>query len=134
MVGPDSEVQGAALRMATMFKAGAKVRVPLVAIVLRKAYGLGAMAMTAGSLKVPVFTAAWPTGETGPMGLEGAVTLGFKKELDAVEDPQEREALFNQLVEEMYERGKATESAAATEIDAVIDPAETRRVIVRALS
>ncbi|MEH6585923.1 MAG: carboxyl transferase domain-containing protein [Halioglobus sp.] len=134
MVGPDSEVQGAALRMATLFKAGAKIQIPLVAVILRKAYGLGAMAMTAGSLKVPVFTAAWPTGETGPMGLEGAVTLGFKKELDALKDPKEREALFNQLVDEMYQRGKATESAAATEIDAVIDPADTRKVIIRALA
>lgn len=134
MVGPDSEVQGAALRMANMFKAGAKIQIPLVAVILRKAYGLGAMAMTAGSLKVPVFTAAWPTGETGPMGLEGAVTLGFKKELDAMKDPNEREALFNQLVDEMYQRGKATESAAATEIDAVIDPTDTRKVIMRALA
>ena len=95
---------------------------------------LGAMAMAGGSLKVPVYTAAWPTGETGPMGLEGAVTLGFKKELDALTDPAEREALFNQLVDEMYQRGKASESAAATEIDAVIDPAETRRVVLRALA
>jgi acetyl-CoA carboxylase carboxyltransferase component len=134
MVGPDSEVQGAALRMATLFKAGAKLQVPLVAIILRKAYGLGAMAMTAGSFKIPVHTAAWPTGETGPMGLEGAVTLGFKKELEAIEDASEREALFNQLVEQMYERGKATESAAATEIDAVIDPADTRRLVLRALA
>jgi acetyl-CoA carboxylase carboxyltransferase component len=134
MVGPDSEVQGAALRMATMFKSGAKLQVPVVAIILRKAYGLGAMAMTAGSLKVPVHTAAWPTGETGPMGLEGAVRLGFKKELEARENSHEREALFNQLVEDMYERGKATESAAATEIDAVIDPADTRKVVLRALA
>ena len=92
------------------------------------------MAMAGGSLAIPVLTAAWPTGETGPMGLEGAVRLGFKKELEAETDPQAREALFNSLVEELYEKGKATESAAATEIDAVIDPMETRKVILRALA
>lgn len=134
MVGPDSEAQGAALHMAGLFRAGAAVETPIVCIILRKAYGLGAMAMAGGSLRVPVFTAAWPTGETGPMGLEGAVTLGFRKELDAIADSSEREALFNRLVEEMYQRGKAVESAAATEIDAVIDPAETRRVVLRALA
>ena len=134
MVGPDSEKGGAAMRMGGMFKAGASLDIPVVTIILRKAYGLGAMAMAGGSLKVPVYTAAWPTGETGPMGLEGAVTLGFKKELEAIEDSSEREALFNQLVEEMYQRGKATESAAATEIDAVIDPADTRKVVLRALN
>ena len=134
MVGPDSENQGAARRMADLFKAGAALQIPLVTIVLRKAYGLGAMAMAGGSLAVPVLTAAWPTGETGPMGLEGAVRLGFKKELEAEADPQAREALFNSLVEELYEKGKATESAAATEIDAVIDPMETRKVIIRALA
>ena len=134
MVGPDSERQGAALHMGGLFKAGAALEIPVVTVILRKAYGLGAMAMAGGSLKVPVLTAAWPTGETGPMGLEGAVTLGFKKELEALADPAEREALFNQLVDEMYQRGKATESAAATEIDAVIDPADTRKVILRALA
>lgn len=134
MVGPDSEAQGAARRMSNLFKAGANLQVPVVMVILRKAYGLGAMAMAAGSFKIPVLTCAWPTGETGPMGLEGAVQLGFKKELEAEPDPQAREALFNELVEAMYEKGKATESAAATEIDAVIDPADTRRVILRALT
>ena len=134
MVGPDSEEQGAAIRMGGMFKSGAKLEVPVVTVILRKAYGLGAMAMAGGSLKVPVYTAAWPTGETGPMGLEGAVQLGFKKELEALVDPTEREALFNQLLDEMYQRGKAIESAAATEIDAVIDPADTRKLVLRALA
>ena len=90
--------------------------------------------MAGGSFKVPLYTCAWPTGETGPMGLEGAVQLGFRKELEAEQDPQAREALFNQLLEAMYEKGRATESAAATEIDAVIDPVDTRRVILRALN
>ena len=119
--------------MGGLFRAGARLSVPVVTVILRKAYGLGAMAMAAGSFKVPVLTCAWPTGETGPMGLEGAVQLGCRKELEAAPDPEAREALFNELVGALYERGKAMESAAATESDAVIDPAETRAVILRAL-
>ena len=84
---PDSEVQGAVRRMSSLFLAGSKLRVPMVAIFLRKAYGLGAMAMTGGSFVAPVYAAAWPTGEVGGMGLEGAVRLGFKKELEAQQDP-----------------------------------------------
>jgi acetyl-CoA carboxylase carboxyltransferase component len=105
-----------------------------VSIVLRKAYGLGAMAMTGGSLAAPVYTAAWPTGEFGGMGLEGAVRLGFKRELDAQADPVAREALFQQLVARMYEAGRATEAASFLELDAVIDPAQTRAVVLRALA
>jgi acetyl-CoA carboxylase carboxyltransferase component len=91
------------------------------------------MAMTGGSFAVPVYAASWPSGEFGGMGLEGAVRLGFRKELDAVEDPAERRALFDRLVARMYEVGKASEAAAHLEIDAVIDPADTRAVICRAL-
>ncbi|MCJ7685618.1 MAG: carbamoyl-phosphate synthase large subunit, partial [Desulfobacteraceae bacterium] len=104
------------------------------AIFLRKGYGLGAMAMTGGSFVTPVYSAAWPTGEFGGMGLEGAVRLGYKKELEAVEDRAEREDLFEKLVAKMYEAGKATEAAVHLEIDAVIDPADTRKVILRALT
>ena len=132
MVGPDSERQGAVRRMSSLFLAGADMSVPVVAIFLRKGYGLGAMAMTGGSFARPVYAAAWPTGEFGGMGLEGAVRLGFSKELDAVQDPAEREVLFNELVGRMYEIGKATEAAAHLEIDAVIDPADTREVVLRA--
>ena len=134
MVGPDSEAQGAVRRMSSLFLAGAKLRVPTVAIFLRKAYGLGAMAMTGGSFVAPVYAAAWPTGEVGGMGLEGAVRLGFKKELEALDDPVAREQLFEQLVAHMYEVGKATEAASYLEVDAVIDPADTRAVIVRAFA
>ncbi len=134
MVGPASEVEGAVRRMGTLFTVGAKLTVPVVAIFLRKGYGLGAMAMTGGSFMSPVYAATWPTGEFGGMGLEGAVRLGFRKELEAVEDPAEREQLFEQLVARMYEVGKATEAAAYLEIDAVIDPADTRDVILRALA
>ena len=134
MVGPDSEVQGAVRRMSSLFLAGAKLRVPMVAIFLRKAYGLGAMAMTGGSFVAPVYAAAWPTGEVGGMGLEGAVRLGFKKELEALDDLTEREKLFQQLVARMYEVGKASEAASYLEVDAVIDPADTRAVVLRALA
>jgi acetyl-CoA carboxylase carboxyltransferase component len=134
MVGPDSERQGAVRRMSELFLAGADMSVPVVAIFLRKGYGLGAMAMTGGSFVRPVYAAAWPTGEFGGMGLEGAVRLGFSKELEAVADPGERQQLFDELVARMYEIGKATEAASHLEIDAVIDPAETRATILRALS
>ena len=107
---------------------------PVVGIFLRKGYGLGAMAMVGGSFVEPVYAAAWPTGEFGGMGLEGAVRLGFKKELEAEQDPVAREALFEQLVARMYEIGKATETASHLEIDAVIDPADTRATIARALA
>jgi len=133
MVGPASEEQAAVRRMAKLFIAGAKISVPLVTIFLRKGYGLGAMAMAGGSFHHPRYSAAWPAGEFGAMGLEGAVRLGFKKELAAEADEVAREVLFNQLVDSMYQRGKATEAAAHLEIDAVIDPADTRAVIVRAL-
>lgn len=132
MVGPASEEQAAVRRMAQLFVAGAKLSTPLVTIFLRKGYGLGAMAMAGGSFHKPIYSASWPSGEFGGMGLEGAVRLGFKKELEAVADKEERETLFTQLLDQMYERGKATEAASHLEIDAVIDPADTRGVIVRA--
>lgn len=131
MVGPDSERQGAVRSMSSLFLVGASLRVPVVTIFLRKGYGLGAMAMAGGSFVRPVYSASWPTGEFGGMGLEGAVRLGFKKELDAVADPAEREALFQRLLARMYEVGKATEAAAHLELDAVIDPADTREVVLR---
>ncbi len=134
MVGPESETQAAVRRMSSLFVSFASVTVPVVAIVLRKGYGLGAMAMTGGSFLTPVYIAAWPTGEFGGMGLEGAVKLGYKKELAAVEDGAERKALFDKLVAAMYEIGKATEAAAHLEIDAVIDPADTKEVILKALN
>ncbi len=133
MVGPDSERGGAVRNMSSLFIAGAALSVPIVAIFLRKGYGLGAMAMTGGSFVNPVYSASWPTGEFGGMGLEGAVQLGYKKELDAVADPEERQALFDKLLARLYDVGRATEAAAHLEIDAVIDPADTRSVLLRAL-
>jgi acetyl-CoA carboxylase carboxyltransferase component len=101
--------------------------------VLRKGYGLGAQAMAGGSFKAPLFCISWPTGEFGGMGLEGAVRLGFRKELEAIEDPEEREAAFQQMVDRMYEHGKALNAASHFEIDDVIDPADSRRWITTLL-
>lgn len=133
MVGPDSEAAGAVRRMSSLFTAGAALDVPLIAIFLRKGYGLGAMAMAGGGFMEPVYSAAWPCGEFGGMGLEGAVHLGYSKELAAAPEGEVRDALFASLVAKLYEVGKATEAAAHLEIDAVIDPADTRQVVLRAL-
>ncbi|MFO1328873.1 MAG: carboxyl transferase domain-containing protein [Rubrivivax sp.] len=133
MVGPEIEAQAQVRHVSRMFLVGAKLRVALLAITLRKGYGLGAMAMAGGGFRSSSFTIAWPTGEFGPMGLEGAIRLGFKKELDAVPDGPERRALYERLVAQAYERGHAISVAAAAEIDAVIDPAETRRWIVQGM-
>jgi len=132
MVGPDSEEEGAVRRMSALFKVGSQINIPLITIFLRKGYGLGAQALAGGSFHQPVYSAAWPTGEFGAMGLEGAIKLGFKKELDEIKDERKKEELFNKLVDQLYEKGKAIEAAAHLEIDAVIDPAETRSVILKA--
>jgi acetyl-CoA carboxylase carboxyltransferase component len=105
-----------------------------VSVVLRKGYGLGAMAMTAGGFHAPLCTIAWPSGEFGAMGLEGAVRLGFKKELEAQPEGAQREALFAQLLAQHVENGSAINMAASLEIDAVIDPAQTRAWLSRALA
>ena len=133
MVGPDIETQAQVRHVSRMFIAAAHLRVPLLAVVLRKGYGLGAMAMTAGGFAASVFTIAWPTGEFGGMGLEGAVKLGYRKELDATPEGPEREALYDKLVARQYEQGSAINMATHLEIDAVIDPAHTRDWLVRGL-
>jgi acetyl/propionyl-CoA carboxylase alpha subunit/acetyl-CoA carboxylase carboxyltransferase component len=129
MVGPAAEQTAIVRRFGAMFVAGARLTVPVCAVVLRKAYGLGAMAMTAGDLRRPAITVAWPTGEFGGMGLEGAVRLGYRKELDAIQDPEARQARYEELVAEQYTRGQALSTAMAFEIDDVIDPADTRAVL-----
>jgi acetyl/propionyl-CoA carboxylase alpha subunit/acetyl-CoA carboxylase carboxyltransferase component len=131
MVGPEAERTATVRRFGAMFVAGAKLRPPLCTVVLRKGYGLGAMAMAGGHFKAPLLTAAWPTGEFGGMGLEGAVQLGYRAELTAVTDPEQRRARYEELVERAYQHGKALSTAAAFEIDDVIDPAATRAVLSR---
>ena len=134
MVGPDVEAAAQVRHAARLFTVGANLGVPLLTVILRKGYGLGAMAMAGGSFKVPRFVVAWPTGEVGGMGLEGAVRLGFRKELEAVADPADREALFEAMVARAYEHGRATNAASHLELDDVIDPADTRRWIATALA
>jgi acetyl-CoA carboxylase carboxyltransferase component len=131
MVGPDAETQAAVRRFGRMFVLGARLTVPLGMIILRKGYGLGAMAMAGGSFRAPQFTVAWPTGEIGGMGLEGAVRLGYSKELAAVDNPAERQTLFDRLVAAAYEHGKALRAATTFELDDVIDPSTSRAWITR---
>jgi acetyl-CoA carboxylase carboxyltransferase component len=134
LVGPEAERTGTVRRFGALYVAGARLTVPLVAVVLRKAYGLGAMAMTGGDLRAPLLTLAWPTGEFGPMSLEGAVRLGARRELAAITDPAARQARFDELVAESYARGRALRVASVFEVDDVVDPADTRDVVVRALA
>ncbi len=133
MVGPQVEEQAQVRHVSRMFIAAAHLRVPLLCVVLRKAYGLGAMAMTGGGFHVPMAIAAWPSAEFGAMGLEGAVRLGYRKELEAAPEGAARDALFQRLVDEQYDKGSAINMATTLEIDAVIDPAQTRQWIVQAL-
>ena len=134
MVGPEVEKTALVRHVSRMFVTGANLTVPFCTIVLRKAYGLGAQAMAGGSFKAPIFTVSWPTGEFGGMGLEGAVRLGYRRELEAVTDEAEREALFATMVDRMYEHGKAVNTATYFEIDDVIDPADSRRWVSASLA
>ncbi|MEH6389584.1 carboxyl transferase domain-containing protein [Pseudomonas profundi] len=134
MVGPESEQQATVRHVSRMFVTAASLTVPFFTVVLRKGYGLGAQAMAAGSFGAPMFTIGWPSSEFGAMGLEGAVRLGYAKELAAVEDEGDRQALFDKLVAELYTRGKGISMASYLEIDAVIDPLETRDWLLRGLS
>ena len=133
MVGPEAEETALVRHVSRMFVVGASLTVPFACVILRKGYGLGAQAMAGGSFRRPLFTVAWPTGELGGMGLEGAVRLGFRRELDAIADPEERAAAFDSMVARAYEHGKAVHVAEHFEIDDVIDPAVTRRRVVHAL-
>jgi acetyl/propionyl-CoA carboxylase alpha subunit/acetyl-CoA carboxylase carboxyltransferase component len=133
MVGPEAEKTALVRHCCRMFVIGANLTVPFFTVVLRKAYGLGAQGMAGGGFHGPFFAVSWPTGEFGGMGLEGAIKLGYRNELGAIEDPAERRALYEKMVAAMYEKGKALSTAALFEIDDVIDPAETRRWIVAGL-
>ena len=133
MVGPEVEKTGLVRHAARMFVTGASISVPFFTIVLRKCYGLGAQAMAGGSYKAPYFAVSWPTGEFGGMGLEGAVKLGYRKELAAETDPEKRQALYEEMVDRMYRHGKAVSTASHFEIDEVIDPMDSRKWIMTAL-
>ena len=133
MVGPEHEKTALVRHTSRMFVVGAGLKIPILAVVLRKAYGLGAMAMTGGSLHESFFTVSWQTGEFGAMGLEGAVKLGFRKELEATSSQLEREELYEQLVKKAYQKGKAIKAASVMEFDEVIDPRDTRKWLTTAL-
>ena len=133
MVGPEAEKTALVRHVCRMFVTAASLTIPYFTVVLRKGYGLGAQAMAGGGFHAQCFTVSWPTGEFGGMGLEGAVRLGFRKELEAIEDAAEREKLFRTMVAKSYETGKATNIASVLEIDQVIDPLESRRWILRGL-
>jgi acetyl/propionyl-CoA carboxylase alpha subunit/acetyl-CoA carboxylase carboxyltransferase component len=133
MVGPEAEKTAIVRHVARMFVTGASLTVPLFGIVLRKGYGLGAQSMIGGGFHASFFTVAWPTGEFGGMGLEGYVRLGFRKEMEAIEDPVEREEYYQAKVAELYANGKAVSIASVLEIDEVIDPADTRQWIMAGL-
>lgn len=133
MVGPDVEARGNVRHAARLFLTAASLQVPIFTIVVRRGYGLGAQAMAGGSFHAPVFTIAWPSGEFGAMGLEGAVRIGFERELAAVADWQERQELFEKLVRQAYEQGSAINVAVHLEIDDVIDPVDSRAWVLRGL-
>jgi acetyl-CoA carboxylase carboxyltransferase component len=133
MVGPKAEATALVRHVSRMFVAAASLTVPFFSVVLRRGYGLGAQAMSGGHFHAPVFNVSWPSGEFGGMNLEGAVRLGMKKQLEAIEDPVAREELATGLIAEARARGTALNMASLLELDAVIDPADTRGWIVRGL-
>jgi acetyl-CoA carboxylase carboxyltransferase component len=133
MVGPEAEATGLVRHASRLLVGGAALRVPLIAVVLRRGYGLGAQAMAGGSLHEPLLTVAWPGAHLGPMGLEGAVRLALRKELEEIADSEERERRVRELTAAAEENAKALNAATLFEIDDVIDPAETRDVIARTL-
>lgn len=134
MVGPEIEATGQVAHVSRLFLAGAHFSQPLVTLILRKAYGLGAMAMAGGGFDRPHYCCAWPSGEVGAMSLEGAVKLGQRAQLEAIQDPVAREAEYRRLVDALYENGAALNAASLLEFDAVIDPGESRAEISRALA
>jgi len=133
MVGPEVEETAQVRHVSRMFVTAANLSVPFFTIVLRKGYGLGAQAMAGGTFHAPFFNVSWPTGEFGGMGLEGAVRLGYRREMEAIEDEAERQAFYESMVARMYENGKALNMASFLEIDGVIDPFETRSWVMRGL-
>src|ERR1700710_405152 len=133
MVGPEAEATGLVRHASRLLVGGAALRVPLIAVVLRRGYGLGAQAMAGGSLHEPLLTVGWPGARRGPRGLEGAVRLALRKELAEIADEAEREARVRELTAAAEENAKALNAAAVFEDDDGIDPAETRGLIAKTL-
>ena len=133
MVGPEAEATALVRHSARLFAVGASLRVPVVSVVLRRAFGLGAQAMMLGSTRAPLLTLAWPSGELGAMGAEGAVRLALRAELAALPDDAERQRVVDELVADVRERGRAVPVATAFEVDDVVDPADTREAVLSVL-
>ena len=134
MVGPEVEKTALVRHASRLFLVGCNLKVPYFTVVLRKAYGLGAIGMAGGNFDAPYVTVSWPTGEFGPMGLEGQVKLGYRAELAAIEDPEERRRFYEEMVEQSYQDGKALQRSTSFAIDDTIDPAETRPWLAGLLS
>ncbi|HCL73018.1 MAG TPA: hypothetical protein DIC58_09295 [Gammaproteobacteria bacterium] len=134
MVGPEAEKEALIRHCGRMYVAGANLTVPYFVVVLRKAYGLGALAMAVGSFEETFFAISWPTGEFAGMGLEGQIKLGRRNELAAIENIQERKARYDQMVDQAYAWSRALNAGTVFEVDDVIDPAETRNWVVMGLN
>ncbi len=134
MVGPEVEKTALVRHSSRMFLVGCNMSVPYFTVVLRKAYGLGGIGMAGGNFRAPYFSVSWPTGEFGPMGLEGQVKLGYRAELEALEDPEARREYYERMVAEAYEDGKALQRSTSFGIDDTIDPADTRRWLATLLA
>jgi acetyl-CoA carboxylase carboxyltransferase component len=134
MVGPEAERTGLVRHASRLLVAGAALRVPLIAVILRRGYGLGAQAMVGGSLHEPLLTVAWPSAHLGPMGLEGAVRLALRRELEEIADADERERRVRELTAQAERNAKALNAATLFELDDVIDPAETRGLIAATIA
>ncbi|HMS59854.1 MAG TPA: carboxyl transferase domain-containing protein, partial [Tepidiformaceae bacterium] len=133
MVGPDHERTALVRHALRMFNAGANLTTPLFGVVVRKAYGLGVQAMCGASALVGFFMVAWPTAEFAGMNIEGSVKLGYRKELAAIEDPEERRKEFDRRVARAYDSAKAVNAVTGGGVDDVIDPADTRDWIAQSL-
>jgi len=134
MVGPEHEADALVRHCCRLLVAGAALTVPVIAVILRRAYGLGAQAMACGGLHTPALTVAWPGAHLGPMGLEGAVRLALRKDLEAIADEEQREERVRALTAQLAEHAKALNAAQLFEIDGVVDPADTRRLVARTLA
>jgi acetyl/propionyl-CoA carboxylase alpha subunit len=130
MVGPAADNGGLVRHASRTMLAVSTLSVPVAAIITRRAYGIGGMVMLGGNSRGASVVVAWPSAELGPMGHEGTIRLSHGAELDAMTDPEARKRRFDELVAELYDRGGAINVASAFEIDDVIDPAESRRLIL----
>ena len=129
MIGPEAEKTALVRRTSNLIVTLGNVKTPRFSVVLRKCYGLGSNTILFGNERAPSFTVAWPTAEFGGMNLEAAVRLGARDQLAAIDDLEERAALYEKLVAEAYERGGPLRAAETYRVDSVIDPMETRHWI-----